>query len=300
MREAEERKQRSRNMVIAGVATVAVLALVVAGALAVVKMQPEPTETAEGGAPFNVSDNGGFIVGQESAPVTADIYLDFMCPMCARFEEQFNPVFAPFVEDGTLKLQYHPVSILDQTSRGTKFSTRSANATYCIANSEPEKTEPFLKGMFAQQPAEFTTGLNNEQILQIATDSGVTADIGDCMKGKTFFDYVEKQTLDSGISGTPTLKLNGEEVVASQDPAEHQRTPELVTAKIRELADLPAEGQTAPEGETGAEGTTEGDAAEGETGADGTAEGPDSAEGATADATASEDDDPAVEGDGEE
>lgn len=256
MREAAERKRRSRNMLIGGAAVVAALLVVVAGAVAVMRLKPEPPQTAAGGAPYNVTTDGGITVGDESAPVTADVYLDFMCPMCSRFETQFDPVFAPFVEDGTLKIQYHPVAILDSASRGTKFSSRSANAMYCVANSDPQKAEPFLKGLFAQQPAEFTTGLKNDQMQQIATDVGVSADIGGCLKGKTFFDYVAQQTADSGISGTPTLKLNGEEVEASTDPSKNQRTPELVTAKIRELAGLSADGEAAPEGATATDGAT--------------------------------------------
>lgn len=253
MREAAERKRRTRNMAIAGATVLAVLALFIGGFALFRSYQTDQTKVV---FPGNVTDNGGFTVGDASAPVTADVYVDYMCAGCAQFETVFDPVFEPLIEDGSLKVQYHPMGNLDSSSRGTKYSSRSANATYCIADSQPEKAKPFFVALFEQQPQQQTTGLSNDQMLQIATDVGVTADISGCVKDKTYFGYIRQQSEESNIFSTPTLLLNGRQVSESIYNEQGQPvpndylvplTPDGVTAEVKKLAGQSSGGAATPE-----------------------------------------------------
>lgn len=242
MREETERKQRTRNMAIAGAVVLAGLALVVGGFALVRSFQADQQKVVY---PQNVTESGSFTVGNETAPVTADVYVDYMCGACSQFEQIFDPVFEPLIEDGTLKVEYHPLGNMDGASRGTKYSSRSANATYCIADVEPDKTKPYFAALFEQQPRTQTTGLSNDQLLQIATDVGVTADIDSCVKDQTYFGYVAEQREQNNIYATPTLKLNGRQVGETKYDENNQRvpndygvalTPDAVTAEIKRLA----------------------------------------------------------------
>ena len=56
-----------------------------------------------------------------------------MCPVCNQFEQLYGPEIQNLVDDGTITLGIHPIAILDRLSQGTEFSTRAANAMYCVA-----------------------------------------------------------------------------------------------------------------------------------------------------------------------
>ena len=62
-----------------------------------------------------------------------DTYVDFMCPVCNQFEQAYGEAIQGLVDDGTITLNIHPISILDRASQGTEYSTRAANAMYCVA-----------------------------------------------------------------------------------------------------------------------------------------------------------------------
>ena len=91
-----------------------------------------------------------------------DTYIDFMCPVCNQFEQLYGEAIDGLVDDGTITLNIHPISILDRASQGTEYSTRAANAMYCVAAADADASVPFMQAMFANQPAEGSTGLTND------------------------------------------------------------------------------------------------------------------------------------------
>lgn len=243
---------RWSTMAGAGAVLLALVALIMAmGLLAYRSHSPEPVpaqgQPAAGGGempeelvevvvPRNVSDNGGIVVGQPSAPVTADIYFDFHCPACGKFEQYFQPVFAPFVADGTLKVQYHPVSILDRASGGARYSTRAANTAYCLAEAEPDKAEQFIQTLLNSQERLPQKGFSDEELVAFAASAGAKADLSSCMADESFAPFAQVQLRESGISGTPTLFLNGSQVGNQEDSDSVPMSPAAVEAEIMELA----------------------------------------------------------------
>ena len=87
-----------------------------------------------------------------------DTYIDFMCPVCNQFEQVVRRGDPGPRDDGTITLNIHPISILDRASQGTEYSTRAANAMYCVAAADGDAAVPFMQAMFANQPAEGSTG----------------------------------------------------------------------------------------------------------------------------------------------
>ncbi len=200
-----------------------VVALVLVAVLVVVlnndseNPAPGPTPTAAG----IETETGAIVVG--SGENRLDTYIDFMCPVCNQFEQIYGPEIESMVEDGSITLGIHPISILDRASQGTEFSTRSAGAMYCVAATDPEAALPFLQAMFASQPEEGTPGLTNEQILGIAASVGVTG-IDDCVDNGEYESYVttmtEQTPIQPGQAGiaTPTIAVNGEAISNSTLP----------------------------------------------------------------------------------
>ncbi len=167
-------------------------------------------------------DTGAIVVGDGEQ--TLDTYIDFMCPVCNQFEQTFGDEIDDLIEDGTITLRIHPISILDRLSQGTQYSTRSASAMYCVAEADPDNALPFMRAMYENQPAEQSSGLTDDEIVAIAAGVGVTG-IEDCVADGTFTQYVTAMTQETpiqpGASGiaTPTIAVNGETISNRDLPA---------------------------------------------------------------------------------
>lgn len=167
------------------------------------------------------TDTGAISFG--TGQKTMDTYVDFMCPVCNNFEKAYGDSIQKLVDDGTITLNVHPISILDRSSQGTKYSTRSASAMYCVAVNDPGSAQAFMKAMYASQPAEGSTGLTDDEIASIASQAGAT-NSASCISNGTYTKYVTSMTPKTPIApgstsiGTPTIAINGQVVANSSLP----------------------------------------------------------------------------------
>ena len=105
------------------------------------------------------------------------------------------------------------MAFLDDSSSGTKYSTRAANAFVTLANQNPATALTFSQLLFANQPSEGSAGLSDAKIGELATQAGASAEVVASFANPTYQPWVAKitqQAWDSGITGTPTVKINGE------------------------------------------------------------------------------------------
>lgn len=170
------------------------------------------------------TETGAIAVGEGDQ--TLDTYVDFMCPICGSFEATYGETIEGLVDDGTITLNLHPISILDRLSNGTDYSTRAANAMYAVAAAHPDLALAYLQTLFANQPAENTPGLSNDQLIALAEQIGAS-DAADDINAGTYAQFVTHMTQEtpiqpgqSGIS-TPTIAINGEVIsnsVLTGDP----------------------------------------------------------------------------------
>lgn len=168
--------------------------------------------TGELVVPANADANGAIVVGQESAPVTVDVYQDFICPGCGAFEKANGSELERLANERKIKLALHPLGFLDEYSQGTRYSSRAANAFATVADRSPESLLAFNRALYAEQPAENTKGLNDDKIAEIAVKAGVPQDVADLFKDRIFESWVADSTekaFKAGIKGTPTVKING-------------------------------------------------------------------------------------------
>jgi protein-disulfide isomerase len=212
---ADKAARRTRHAIraawVAGLAVIAVMRGVTIWSVA----GPGRAGAASGAlvAPVGATDAGAVLLGDEQAKVTVSIYADFMCPYCGQFERANGTDLADAVSAGTVKLEIHPMAFLDAQSAGTKYSTRAANAFVAVANADPGHALDFYRALYENQPAEGSAGLTDAQLIAFAERAGVptavTADFG----RQAWVPWVQKitdQAWDSGIKGTPTVKINGE------------------------------------------------------------------------------------------
>jgi len=170
-------------------------------------------------------ETGAIAIGEGSD--TMDTYIDFMCPVCGQFESVYGESISGLVDDGTITLNVHPISILDRQSQGTQYSTRAASAMYCVAENDPSAALPFMQAMFAGQPGEGTTGLTDEEITNIAEQAGAT-NSASCIADGTYRKFVGSITPKTPVApgsqgiGTPTIAINGETIANSSLPEPDQ------------------------------------------------------------------------------
>ncbi len=176
----------SNRAVVAGVAIVVVLAVVVGVALFLQIRNkpgalPAAIPVAAAGPEYPVAVQGDTVVtGSLQAPVTIEVFEDFLCPGCGQFENLYHQRLAQAAADGKAKVVYHPVSILDALSVPAGYSTLAAGATFCAA--EAGIFPRFHDSLFAAQPPEGGPGWTSAQLQQLGRDLGAGDSFASCVQ----------------------------------------------------------------------------------------------------------------------
>ena len=168
---------------------------------------------------FGVGSSG--VVGKDLDPtrVRLDVYFDFICPYCALFENSQAATLDELRSQGIVDVYYHPLAYLDDASSGTKYSTRAASAAALVAEQAPESFVAFVQQLMANQPAEGSEGLTDEQIQLLAAAAGVPTSVVSKIPDHEYAAWVRSSTEEankSGVMYTPTLGFNG----TIQDPTD--------------------------------------------------------------------------------
>lgn len=211
----EQARREKRNRLLTIGAIVVVLVLVVVAVLFINK-QGQPKTLADVTTPSTMQSDGGIAFGKdgkagtstEGAPTVA-VYYDYLCPYCGQFEKTNQSDLDTLRTEGKVTLVMHPINLLDGQSNGTHYSTRAANAFATVADQAPDKALAFSNALFANQPAEGTDGLSDDKIAEIARGVGVPDAVVSTFTEGRFNDYVQTARETSGVTGTPTIKLDG-------------------------------------------------------------------------------------------
>jgi protein-disulfide isomerase len=230
---ARAHAQRRRRAVVGAV--VAAVVLVVAVGVVIAVQTARTSTSADAAVPAHTVDGGtGIAVGQADAPVTVAVYEDFQCPVCASFEAANGATLDQLVQDGTVRLVYHPIAFLDRAST-TDYSTRALNAAGVVL--DRAGVEPFARFhdlLFAAQPPEGGAGLSDDRLVDLAAQAGASGEaVGQGIRDRVFGDWVRQVTdaaSRAGVNATPTVLVDG----TPMDNA--QLTPEGITAAVETAA----------------------------------------------------------------
>jgi protein-disulfide isomerase len=211
---AAQQRRAKRNRLLGYGGGLVIAGLLVAIVVAVVNAVGGPSADAPKKlvTPANTTAAGAITVGNPAAPVKVEIYLDYMCPFCGRFERANAEQLDRLLADGTIRLEVYPLSFLDKASSGARYSTRAANAVATVSDRAPDKVVAFNQALFAHQPQEGSHGLTDGQIADLARGAGVPQDVLDAFAARTFEPWIAQVTekaFAGGISSTPTVKVNG-------------------------------------------------------------------------------------------
>lgn len=248
IREAQAKKDKRNKLLIGwGIVAAVVVILVVVGLVVAGNIQRNAPIADQGPTPANANAHGGVTLlannevaktepatvdaaslgdapktppaqvvapgaeAEAGKPVKVVLYIDFICPVCKNFEAQYNDQLTSLRNDGKITVEYRALGFLDSRST-TNYSSRAANAAACVANTAPGKYSDYFNALFAQQPAEGSAGLSDNDLKKMASDMGV--DINSCVDDKTYRPFVKFTTKEAsaiGVTGTPTVFVDGKQ-----------------------------------------------------------------------------------------
>jgi protein-disulfide isomerase len=193
----------TRNLVIAVVIGVALIMLVPT-------LLSKQTDTSAA-IPASVSaeDGYGIIFNKEltDAPFI-EIYEDFQCPACARFESIAGEYIEELITTKKAKVAFHTLSFLGGESQ------IAANAAACSA--DEGKFLQLHKTLMANQPSENSGAWNSAYFSTLGLGLGISSPEYDkCVADNKYMGWV-KNVAEEGakrnINSTPTVLINGKEI----------------------------------------------------------------------------------------
>ena len=219
-------KRRERTVRIILIAVVVLIVAGIAGATFMAmkksdsKVNASASPSATGPLPKGVSSpDYGVAVGTVQQP-TLEIYEDFQCPACKQFENAMGTTLDEMVAAGQVQVVYHPMNFLDAKLNNTS-STEAAAAFGCAVDAGI--TQKYHDVVFANQPAQEGAGYTIEQLQSFGQQAGLTGAELDtfkaCVQAQTYAAWPtlsNAQASARGVTGTPTLFLNGEKVDTSK------------------------------------------------------------------------------------
>ncbi|BBZ75079.1 membrane protein [Mycolicibacterium anyangense] len=163
--------------------------------------------------------------GSSDPKAVLAVYEDFQCPHCRDFEKTFGPTINKLVQSGAVAADYYSVAILNSRVNDN-YSTRAANAAYCVADVDKDAYVRFHSALFAQQPEEGASAPDNSRLIETARQAGVPTDkVSSCINGGKYNSMIEGLAAAAKINATPTIRLNGEDI----SPA----SPDDLVAKVK-------------------------------------------------------------------
>jgi protein-disulfide isomerase len=208
--------QQNKRRISPGIVVVIVLVLALAGGVGVQYYRghskvevtsngrPEPTVITGPG-----TSGKGITVGKAGAKVNIDLYLDFRCPHCAEFEEASGATVDKLVQDGTATLTYWPLQFVNPNA-----SPRLANAFAAAAANG--KALSFADEMYGDFSKSWTT----DQLIELGKQLGVGDEkFQQALQDNTYAGWLEsvgKAADERGVTGTPTVYVNGKQLPTDQ------------------------------------------------------------------------------------
>jgi len=193
----------TRNLVIAVVVGVALIMLVPT----ILSKQTDTSASIP--ASVSAEDGYGIVFNKELTGVPfIEIYEDFQCPACARFESIAGEYIEELITTKKAKVAFHTLSFLGGESQ------IAANAAACAA--DEGKFLQLHKTLMANQPSENSGAWTSSYFSTLGLGLGISSPEYDkCIstnKYKGWVNNVAEEGSQRNINSTPTVLINGKEI----------------------------------------------------------------------------------------
>jgi len=174
----------------------------------------QQTGTAETGTAIPAEQLTTPVAGDPDASVTVAVYEDFACPHCKTFNEDVMPQLrSNYIEPGTIRYEHHdfPIPVAQTVSWQAPSAARAVQATV-----GDEAFFEYADLLFANQQS-----LGPDTYASLAGQVDADGETVRTAAVERSYDTVvksdRKQGINAGVSGTPTVFVDGEQAAASYD-----------------------------------------------------------------------------------
>lgn len=176
---------------------------------------------------LNIKANQPFL-GSGSAKVTVVEYADYRCPFCERWYTSTWPTIkAKYVDTGKIKFIYQDFAFLGPNSY------TAAEAAHCAG--DQNKFWQYHEYLFQNQGSESTDWASIDNQKKFAQTLGLnTSQFNQCLDSGKYKQEVLDETAAgkaSGVTGTPTVFVNGVAIVGAQPTDQFVKAIDAALAK---------------------------------------------------------------------
>nr|WP_225751435.1 DsbA family protein [Pseudoclavibacter sp. Marseille-Q3772] len=157
------------------------------------------------------------VVGEQDAPNTIEVYFDYLCPHCATYAlEQEPSIIKKYVETGRAKLQYRDFLVIDPDA-----SAQLAVFARLVAAETGDYSKIHQLLMENQQQLFDGFELDETLLIKLGNEAGASdsKQYAELSRGEQNAGGVlQSQQIgrDTGVSGTPSIAVNGELLSSSE------------------------------------------------------------------------------------
>lgn len=234
-RQQMQRQQQRQRLFVIGLIVI-VATLVVLGI--VWQNRPVPVGEIITITPVALPNTDGLSVGDANAPVTIDVFEDFQCPACKSFTENIETlVIENLVATGKARYVFHNYPFLDGDGAGTSGeSDQAANASLCA--NEQGKFWEMHSIIYANWNQENQGAYSDPRLQAMAQSLGLDMDaFNACFDANKYEEDIQADFdlgNELGVSGTPTVFVNGLKVGAEGKIATYEEIAQTVEQAINE------------------------------------------------------------------
>ncbi|NYI03753.1 DsbA family protein [Allostreptomyces psammosilenae] len=236
-RETERRRETLRRRLTASAVGVVVVAIAATVAIVTANVGDDGPLVVPAGA--KAGEDTVVLYGDPDAPATLEVYEDPRCPYCGLMEESLGGTIKELADQGRLNVEYHFATFIDDAVGGDGSKTALNALAAALETGGQEDFIALHQELYANQPAETDDAFADpEHLIDLAGQAGVdSAEFAEAVRNNTYGGWVERVSeafADSGVTGTPTVRLDGEavEVIGADGQAV---TPEEFTQQVERI-----------------------------------------------------------------
>ncbi len=161
------------------------------------------------------------VLGDSNAKVLVVEFADYQCPFCEQFFSQAYPqIKKDYIDTGKIKFAFRDFPFLGQptTDPAGDESMNAANAARCA--NDQGKFWDYHDYLYSHQGQEDGGTFSKDNLKKFASDMGLNASQFNLCVDNNVHLADAKNDMDSGktygVSGTPTVFINGVELVGAQ------------------------------------------------------------------------------------
>lgn len=204
---------------------------------------PTPTATPSADTVIAPANAREFALPSGEGAVEIALWTDLSCPHCKSLDEAIGADLQEWVAAGDVTLTIHPLTFVS-AKRGdtTEWSTRAANALAAVVDAGEADRLPAFYALLQEHQVTQDGALADEQIIALAAEAGVQADISDAVTDQRFASWATAsndhwlgRTIDGTeqvVQGVPILVIDGTPFEIREDGTDGERVREAVTAAL--------------------------------------------------------------------